>query len=712
MKLRNIKFLLIGLLLISVSFLFIASRSNTDDLRRDLLVKVITFAINTGHYDPGEINDEFSEKAFDLYIERIDYNKRFLLIDDIVEMSEYKKQLDDEMNDVEFNFFDLSVKLINKRVNDAEGYYKDILKETFDFDIEETYEYDYEKKNYASDKSELKERWRKSLKYETLTRLNDLLEEQEDAEEKSDTVVIKSFSELEEKAREKVLKRYDDWFHRMSKLEENDRLNIYINSLVNVFDPHTQYFPPKDKENFDIRFSGQLEGIGAQLTQKNQYIEVMKIIPGSPSWKQGELEVGDYILKVAQENEEPVDVVDMRLDKAVLIIRGKKGSKVTLTIKKIDKTIKEITITRDVVVLEETYAKSAIINDAKSDEKFGYIMLPSFYVDFSKQDGRNCFVDVKKEIEKLKEENIDGIVFDLRNNGGGSLEDVVKIAGLFIEEGPVVQSRGRKESKKTYRDNDPQIQFGGPLIVMVNAISASASEIFAAAMQDYERAIVVGSSSTYGKGTVQNFTELDRMVPKKPADMKQLGALKMTVQKFYRINGHTTQLDGVTPDIVFPDYYNYMDFGERDMENAMPWDEISALDYDKWTSAYDFDYIEDISKERIKNDSVLILIDENGKRLKEIRENTEYSLNYEQFKAQLNDREESGKRYEHIGKDTLELAIHILNADLLGIEADTSKKTRMDAWIVGLKKDIYLFETVNILKNIEEYKAKNARKEE
>jgi len=360
--------------------------------------------------------------------------------------------------------------------------------------------------------------------------------------------------------------------------------------------------------------------------------------------------------------------------------------------------------------LEETYAKSAIINDDESGRKFGYIKLPSFYVDFNDPNGRNCFEDTEKEIEKLKKEEVEGIVFDLRDNGGGSLEDVVNIAGLFIDQGPIVQSRGRRNMKKTYQDKDPDIQYGGPLVVMVNAVSASASEIFAAAMQDYNRAVVVGSSSTYGKGTVQNFTELDRMVPKRPSDMKELGSLKLTIQKFYRINGGTTQLEGVVPDVVFPDYFNYMEFGEKFLDHAMPWDEITALSYNNWDLTYDKGYINDISRERVKNDTLMILIEENGTRLENIRDNTVISLNYNSYVSSVEEREEEGKKYDRIGKDPLDLAVQVLNADLPDIEADTSKKARTDAWLTELKKDVYLMETVNILKDIEAYKKENAGK--
>jgi len=701
-------------LLISVSsFLFIAFQNNTEDLRRDLLLKVISFAISNGHYNPGEINDDFSEKAFALYIERMDFGKRFLLQEDIEKLSKYKKELDNAMNDVNFEFFDLSVSILDKRTIESEAYCKEILSRPFDFTANDKVEIDAKKLDFAKDNNELKGRWNKLLKYETMNSLYDLDDEQKQASEKSDTVTIKSFKALEEKAREKVSKRYSEYFHRISKLNQDDRLDVYVNSLVNVFDPHTEYFPPKQKENFDIRFSGQLEGIGAQLTQRAYYIEVANIVPGSPSWKNGELEPGDIILKVAQGDEEFVDVVDMRLDEAVLLIRGKKGTMVRLSIKKkIDGALKEISLIRDVVVLEDTYAKSAIINDPKSGKNYGYLKLPSFYVDFGNPNGRNCYDDVKIEIEKLKSENVSGIIFDLRDDGGGSLEDVVKIAGLFIKDGPIVQSVGSKGAKKIHKDLDLQVQYDGTLVVMVNAISASASEIFAAAMQDYSRAIIIGGNSTYGKGTVQNFTELDRMVPKKPADMEDLGSLKMTVQKFYRIDGGATQRKGVIPDIIVPDYYNYMEFNESFTDYSMPWDEISSLSYSTWDLGFDKQYISTLSEKRINNDTIFNLIEENGKRLKDIRDNTNITLNYNEYAAEIDRREQEGKKYDRIGKDQLTIAINILKSDKAEIQSDTSKQARLDAWISGLKKDVYLLEATNILKDIDSYKIQNAKKEE
>jgi carboxyl-terminal processing protease len=435
-------------------------------------------------------------------------------------------------------------------------------------------------------------------------------------------------------------------------------------------------------------------------------------VPGSPSWKDGELEVGDIILKVAQGDEPFVDVVDMRLDEAVQLIRGKKGTKVRLTIKKIDGAVKELSLIRDVVILEETYAKSAVIDDHASGKKFGYIKLPSFYVDFDHANGRSCYEDVKTEIEKLKTENISGIIFDLRENGGGSLEDVVKIAGLFIKDGPVVQSVGSKGIKKVLKDTDTQVQYGGPLVVMVNSVSASASEIFAAAIQDYDRGMVIGGTSTYGKGTVQNFTELDRLVPKKPDGMDPLGSLKMTVQKFYRVNGGATQLKGVVPDIVLPDYYNYMDYNESHADYPMPWDEIASLTYDKWDLSFDKTYIGEMSRKRIKNDSLFNLIDENGVRMELLKDSTVFSLNYDKFRSVVDFREKENKKYDRIGKNLLNIDVRIPNPDITEVQSDTSKKARTDAWLLGLKKDVYLVEASNILRDINIYESQNAKKEE
>lgn len=701
MRIKSLKILIIPVSLILVLLLVCARNgSNNDDQRRNLLLDLVSFALQTGHYSPVNMNDDFSSKAYNLYLERIDFNKRFLIAEDIKDLKKYEFKIDDAAKQKDWTFFDLSYKLIRKRIGEVRDIYTDILAKPFEFTADEYIELDEKKIDYAADLNSLKERWRLSMKYETLTRLEEMLKDQDKRKEKSDTVKIKTFTELEADARGKVKKRYDEYFHRLDQLNEDDYLDLYINSIVNINDPHTEYFPAKEKDNFDIQMSGQLEGIGAQLTQKDEYVEVLNVIPGGPAWKLGQPEVGDKILKVAQGSKEWVDIVDMRLDDAVKLIRGKKGTKVRLSVKKVDGTINQIELTRDIVILEETFAKSAVIYDPEVKGNIGYIKLPSFYLNLDNRDGRRSADDVKKEIEKLKKENIRGLVFDLRNNGGGSLDDVVSIAGYFIKEGPVVQVVGKQSQKRILRDPDPGVLYDGPLVVMVNQVSASASEIFAAAIQDYNRGIVIGGTSSYGKGTVQNFLELDKMVSQKPEGVEPLGSLKMTIQKFYRVNGGTTQLKGVTPDIILPDYFNYVEIGEKELEYPLPWDEYNPAVYEKWVPPYDVKDIITDAKSRIKSDTNFIKIDENGKRMEKIQDETNITLNYEKYHKMNESRTAESKKYERIGKDTLNIVLKFLKADIPDIEADTSRKARSDAWLLNLKKDIYLREAVNVVEVI------------
>lgn len=699
MKLFRIKIFLLPVLIIAVSMLFLSLKGNkTDTVDRDLLMQVIYFTIQNGHYDPGEIDDEFSEKAFKVYLENMDYRKRFLMENDVQKLKKYQHKIDDELKENGFEFFDLSVQLLNERKIAAKEYYLEILSNPFDYTTAEEVEVDPEKIDFVKSKKDLKERWRQLLKWEVLGMIDDLKSEQEADHEKNDTVILKDFTELEAEAREKILSRYNDWFHRMDKLGEQDHLVVYINSLLAVLDPHTSYFPPKDKENFDIRFAGKLEGIGAQLTQKNMYVEVTRIIPGSPSWKDGRLEVGDYILKVREEGAEAVDIVDMRLDEAVQLIRGNKGTTVYLTVKKkIDGSVEEISLVRDVVKLEETYAKSSLISEPGDDKQYGYIKLPSFYVDFNNKESRDCYKDVRNELNELINEGIDGLVFDLRDNSGGSLQHVVKIVGLFIEKGPVVQAKTKFGKPKILKDYDPEVLYDGPVIVMVNALSASASEIFAAAMQDYDRAIIVGGNSTFGKGTVQSFTNLNDLLQVPTDEMEDLGSVKLTIQKFYRVDGSSTQLKGVTPDIIMPDYYNYMEIGEKDMDFPMEWDELSPTNTISWIPPYNEQRIIELSKQRMGKNSTMQLIKENGQRLKEIRENSTVPLDADHYFSLMEQRDQESEKYESIGKDTLDMEVHLSKIDMLESQTDSTSMAIAEEWMMDIKKDIYLFESVKVL---------------
>lgn len=691
------KILIFGSLIFAIVACGSLALNNTKE-KDETLASVVMHSLENFHFQPQSINDEFSKETFKFYVDQLDHYKRFLIQEDIDKLKKFETQLDDEINTNNFTFFELSNTLIENRIIEAKEYYTELLQKPFNYKVKESIELDPEKINPAANKKALKERWRKNLKYSVEARLYTIEKQQKDKLEKKDTSYVeKSFKEIEKEAREKVLKTHDQWFKRLSQLNRTDRLSSYFNSVTSTFDPHTNFYPPKDKENFDIALSGQLEGIGATLEQKDGYIKVVRIVPGSASWKQGELEAGDKILKVAQGIEEPVDIVDMRLDDAVKLIRGKKGTEVRLTVEKIDNSEKIIPIIRDIVVLEETYAKSLIINKDKSKEKVGYIKLPKFYADFNKQGGRSCAKDVKAEVEKLKTEGAEGIIIDLRNNGGGSLQDVVDMAGLFIKTGPIVQIKARTGAPYILSDLDPQVQFDGPLVILVNSLSASASEILAAAMQDYDRAIIMGSASSYGKGTVQRFVDLDAFLPETMASVKPLGSMKLTIQKFYRVNGGATQLKGVEPDIVLPDNYMYIEIGEKEIDNAMNWDEILPASYTATHSINNKNKIIELSKKRIATDSIFDAINNKAKHLKESRDKTLIELNYETYKQVRKDEEKANEAHKDILKPIEQLIVSNIAVDTIGFSADSSKVASNTEFIKTVKKDSYIFEALQVI---------------
>jgi carboxyl-terminal processing protease len=484
-------------------------------------------------------------------------------------------------------------------------------------------------------------------------------------------------------------------------LRRADRFSDYINAFTETFDPHTNYYSPKDKEDFNIGMSGTLEGIGARLQSDGEFTKVESIVPGGPAWKQKELEVNDQIIKVTQEDGEPLDIRGMRLDDVVKHIRGKKGTKVTLTVRKTDGSTKDITIERDEVILDEGFAKSAILKHSEIIDNIGYIRLPKFYANFEKQNGSSCSKDVAEEIEKLKKLNVKGIILDLRNNGGGSLRDVVDMSGLFIEQGPIVQVKSRNQKPQILGDQDPTVQYNGPLIVMVNTFSASASEILAAAMQDYNRALIVGSPSTFGKGTVQRFYDLDKLV-RSNSELKPFGEIKLTMQKFYRINGGSTQLKGVKPDVVLPDNFMYFELGEKEYDHSMAWSEIEPLNFQQ--KAYlisDKKGIINASKSRISQDTLFQMIQSNAARLKKQRDERLYPLHLESYKNWLKEREEYSKRFEELfDKEIPNLFANNLAVDMEYIQMDESRVARNDSWLEGLRKDVYLKETLNLMKDM------------
>ncbi|GAB4492560.1 MAG: carboxy terminal-processing peptidase [Saprospiraceae bacterium] len=662
------------------------------------LMQAILQGLRQLHFQPKEVDDKFSKQVYDLYLKDVDSGKRFFNKSDIAQLDDFELKLDDEANAGTFHFFDLSIALMDKAIEKTQMWYRDILAQPMDFSKDDILESDGKKLDWAKDDAELRVRWEKQMKYEVLSRITDELEKQEKPDFKGEK---KTFAQIEEEQRKKVLDTYDKWFKRLQKTDRARRLEIYLNAVTNVFDPHTGYFSPKERENFDIQMSGKLEGIGARLQSDGEKTSVTEIVPGGPAWKQGVLQPKDVILKVSQgeTDAESVDVMGWSIDDVVGKIRGPKGTKVTLTIQKPDGVEKVITITRDVVIMEEGFAKSLILSTNDAQDKIGYIYLPKFYADFTPQGLTSCAADVAKEIEKLKKENVKGLILDLRDNGGGSLRDVVQMSGLFIEEGPIVQVKNRTRKPEIMTDNDPRVQWGGPFIVMVNGFSASASEILAAAMQDYKRAVIVGSASTYGKGTVQRFLDLDNSTSDE--SVKPLGDIKLTIQKFYRITGKTTQLDGVKPDIVLPDFYNYVDIGERENDYPLESTTIDPVPFSQ--NAYivtGLDKLKTASETRVKANAIFKKVDENAIRLRKLQDQTQYPLQADKFRQWHKRQKEEAEQYDNLFKPIEGFNLANLSADLSQIQSDTSRQARNDNWLKDKKKDIQLYEAYRIMQDM------------
>ncbi len=560
------------------------------------ILQIVGEILAQGHYSPKDINDEFSKKVYAKYFEELDPEKNIFLQSDIASLEKYSTKIDDEIKGAPVEFFLEAGKIFDKRAEEASLLYKDLLTKPFDFSVNETIVTDPKKTKFASSEAERREGWRKRLKYLTLQRFVDLQEARESNKGK-EGFVVKTDAELEKEARDKVRIAMDRIFERYRlKFNDDEKFSVYVNTITSMMDPYTEFFPPVDKRYFDEQLSGSFYGIGAQLTYDEGNIKIASVLPGGPAQKSEQIEVGDIVAKVAQGKEAPVELTGFDVTDAVKIIRGKKGSEVNLTLRKKDGTLKNVSLIRDKIVQDETYVRSAVINEGTS--KVGYIFLPEFYANFDDpNDPHRSSLDVAAEVKKLKEEKVDGIVIDLRNNGGGSLYDVIQIAGLFIDQGPIVQVKDREGQPQVMRDKDGGVLYDGPLAVMVNEFSASASEIFAAAIQDYGRGVVIGSTSTYGKGTVQRPIGLDPSSNFLSTN-SDLGSLKLTLQKFYRISGGSTQLKGVVPDVIIPDYYEYLKLRERDNTNALPYDEIAKAQYKTWQPGYDLQTIKNLGNSK------------------------------------------------------------------------------------------------------------------
>ncbi len=698
---KNLAYVLL-VMLVSVASCSFTNKSFENPDKDKLLIDLISYVLERAHYNPKDVNDSFSVTVYESFLEVIDPTKRYLLESDIKEFEKYKYQLDDQIKNTDIAFFGIVYDRLFQRMNEAKLLYKDVLSTPFNFSKKEDINIDYENLPFTNSKKALKNRWRKQLKYATISDYNFRQEEEAKKKEKGETFL--SNVAIEKEVREATESTLGEFFDFIDDLERKDWFVQYINSIVEGFDPHTFYLAPRDKERFDMNISGKFEGIGARLQKKRDHIKIIEIISGGPVWRGQKLEVGDEIVKVAQADGEPVDVVGMRLDDAVKLIKGKKGSEVRLTVRRVDGTTEVVSILRDVVELEESYAKSATVK--KGNKTFGVINLPKFYVDFKDYNNRNAASDVKKEIIRLKKAGMEGLVMDLRDNGGGSLKTVIDMAGLFIKDGPVVQVRSSGDRKEVYEDKDERIFWDGPLVILVNELSASASEILAAAMQDYKRAIIIGSKQTFGKGTVQNVIGLDDIV--RNSEHGDLGALKLTTQKFYRINGGSTQLEGVKSDVIVVDRYSYINIGEKDQDNPLPWDKISSAYYDVWDGYIDYESTIKKSKSRMEKNKQLSLIDENAQWVKKQRDVNVFSLNLDEYKEKLASNRERLDYFKPIGEYKTSMSFSSLPYELKQIEKDSVLGIKRTRWHKSLSGDVYMEEALNVLEDLQMSKMKKS----
>ncbi|MDB2383903.1 carboxy terminal-processing peptidase [Flavobacteriaceae bacterium] len=694
-------------LFVSLTFIFISWKYHEvkfDDPNKDkLLIELLKYVLEKGHYQSQDINDQLSIKVFNSYLEMIDPQKKYFLNSDFKEFKKYEKLIDDQWLSYDLTFFDLTHDRLVQRINEVELFLPSLFKKTFEFDSDEKINVDFENLSFPKNDNERKERWRKQLKFSMLDLYDIKILDQKKLIESNSDYVKKSNSDLLNESLEIVNDNINDIFDLMNDLERKDWFSNYVNSFVTQYDPHTVYFKPEDKDRFDVNISGRFDGIGARLQKRDGGIEIVQIILGGPLWKDKKIEAGDEIIKVGEPGKDPVNVIGMRIDDAIKLIKGPKGTVVELTVRrKVDNEIKTFPITRDEVVLEESYAKSTLIK--KDNKTYGLITLPKFYVDFNDYKEINCASDVKKEIINLKKEGIEGLVLDLRNNGGGALQTVVDMTGLFIETGPIVQVKSIGNRKKVLYDKDPSVFWDGPLVILVNQMSASASEIMAAALQDYERAVVIGSDNTFGKGTVQNVLDLNRFLSNSDFD---LGALKITTEKFYRINGGSVQLKGVESDIVTPNTYSHIEIGEADEKNPLKWDQIDKAQFRKWDGYYNLESVINDSKLRISKNELFSLIDQNAKWFSERRKNKSYSLNYNTFKNDQKNNKLKLKKFDRIKDYNNNLNFNLLSDQSSKIKDTEEYKENRKRWHNSLKSDIYINESINVLLNLKTKKIEN-----
>jgi len=681
---------------------FLVSSGLAADLDRsythpEIMANILRQQLENNHYSKKKFDDDLSKAAFQMYLKQLDPLKMFLLTADVERLKAYEDLIDDEMKSGKFELSTLGAEILVRRVKEVEPSMREALSRDFDFSLKEYVETDPEKRSYCATEDELKERWRKILKYQVLNRYLGILDERKPGKEGGEQDVrTPDPGETQKQAREKVLKTYETLFSRMVKEKKTEPFDRYFRAVTKAFDPHTEFLPPATKEDFDIHMKGTLEGIGATLREDDGYIKVESIVPGGPAYLQGGLQANDRITKVAEADSDPVDIVGMRVSDAVRLIRGKKGSVVSLTVLRPNGVESVLSITRDVVQIEETFAKSTILKRAEGTVPIGYLYLPSFYRDFGAGaggDSRSSADDVRVEIKKLQAEGIKGLVVDLRGNGGGALSDAINIAGAFIKEGPVVQVKNGRGRVTVLADTEGRYKYDGPLAILVNRYSASASEILAGALQDYGRAVIIGGDHTYGKGTVQSVISLsDSMPPWQRAQHGDLGALKLTIQKFYRITGESTQHKGVVPDIALPDMLEDARSGERYLDYALPWDTIAPAGFEKWDKdRISLGSLTERSSGRVHSAGDFETIAAESKKYGEQQKNTLQPLNIDELRRE---RDEAKRLRDKLARS---LKSRIESEHQKDEPRRISPEERYKKWVAEVNEDPYVREAAAVL---------------
>lgn len=697
----NLKKLLFFAPLMTLMFCF-NSPQNDEEKMQTIMISVKN-TLSYLHYSPKPINDAYSADVYDKYLEMMDPAKKFLLQSDVDEFTKHRTKLDDYLNKGDLSFFNLTVDRLNARTKEVEKLSQDILSKPINFDEKEELILEPKLKTYPKNQEELRTEWKKFIKYNILQEIETLNAKEETQKEKKDSVTkfklkdtiklnILTPQQKQAKATEEVKDLLTSMFKRYEKRKKMDWFSLYMNAYTEVFDPHTNYFSPQDKEDFDVNFKGKVIGIGATIQEKKGKILIGTLVVGAPAWKSKQVSEGDEILKVqSKKGEEPINVSGMLVDEAVRFIRGEKGTEVVLTLRKKDGSIKEVKMIREEVAIEDTFARSIIVN-TPNGKKYGFINLPSFNADFEDAKGRNASDDIKAELIKLKAQNVEGIILDLRNNGGGSLTEVVDIMGLFMKNGPVVQVKDGNGKIQVLKNKQDEPIWTGPLVIMQNELSASASEILAGAMQDYGRAVIVGSPQSFGKGTVQTFVELNRFLN----TSDDFGALKLTIQKFYRVNGKSTQLKGVDSDIPMKDLFSYEEVGERYDNYALPWDQVSTSGFAPLNTLNMSELVSNSAKRLTQNKNYQLLL-ESAQWKEKLDKEEKVTLNLKDFESLMKARKEQIEKFKSLVKfnNGLNFTLHADEAKRGKTDEVFAKKS--ENWLKNLKRDIYLQETVNII---------------